>query len=99
MPEASSTVDLDDVRRLLAGVISDADAIARLQGESPLRGTLPDLDSLAVAHLLLAIEERHGVVIDIEDVDDEIFATPNTLRNFVQTLVDRRYGGSVRRLG
>ena len=85
-----SRVELVDVRRLLASVVGDERAVVRLDGHTPLRDALPDLDSLAVAHLLLAIEERHGLTIDLEDVDDTVFATPNALRDFIDSLLERR---------
>ncbi|MET0323525.1 MAG: acyl carrier protein [Duganella sp.] len=50
-----------------------------LTPESPLLGSLPQLDSMAVVGLLTALEEHFGIVIDDDDLHARHFATVATL--------------------
>lgn len=54
---------------------------------TPLLGSLPELDSMAILAVLTAIEERFGVHIDDDEIDGSIFATVGTLTAFVRTKV------------
>lgn len=85
-----SRVDIVEVRSLLSSVIDDDRALERLTTESPLYGAMPELDSIAVVNLLLAIEERFDVVVDDDEVEEALFATLGSLHAFVQGMVDRR---------
>jgi acyl carrier protein len=48
-----------------------------------LFGTLPELDSMAVAGLLTEIEDRLDIVIDDDEVDGELLETYGNLLAFV----------------
>ncbi|HET7709400.1 MAG TPA: phosphopantetheine-binding protein [Sphingomicrobium sp.] len=54
-----------------------------------LFGSLPEFDSMAVAHFLTAIEEKLGVIIEDDDVEAEDFATFGTLLAFAERLAAR----------
>ena len=58
-------------------------------GTTALFGALPELDSMAVATLLTAIEERLGVLIEDDDVEAEDFATFGRLLAFAERLALR----------
>ena len=51
---------------------------------TPLFGSLPELDSMAVLELLLALEDRFGITIDGEDVTAESFETLGSLTELVE---------------
>ena len=51
--------------------------------DTPLLGALPELDSMAVVALIAALEERFGFVVDDDEIDGAVFATPGTLADFV----------------
>lgn len=56
----------------------------RLQAQTPLLGALPELDSMAVLNLLLALEQQFDIRIADDEVRAEHFATVATLAMFVQ---------------
>lgn len=58
--------------------------VAALDAESGLFGTLPELDSMAVAGLLTEIEDRLDIVIDDDEVDGELLETYGNLLAFVR---------------
>ena len=60
-----------------------AERVADFNDETALFGSLPELDSMAVATLLTDLEDRLSIVIDDDDIDAEAFETFGTLRAFV----------------
>ncbi|MFO1412803.1 MAG: acyl carrier protein [Burkholderiales bacterium] len=73
------------VRELLRDVLSLGERADRLEPDSPLLGALPELDSMAVANLIAAIEDRFGVVVDDDEISGSTFETMGTLVAFVQS--------------
>ena len=55
-----------------------------LNGGSPLLGSIPELDSMAVVSILTALEERFGLMVDDDEVDSRTFASVASLTRFVQ---------------
>lgn len=56
---------------------------ADLAADTPLFGNLPELDSMAVATVLTALEDRFGILIDDDEVSGELFETVGSLAGFV----------------
>lgn len=54
-----------------------------LDASTPLFGELPELDSLGVVELAVALENRFGIQLDDEDFSGEVFQTIGTLTDFV----------------
>ena len=72
------------LRRVLGDVLGlSADHTAAITPETGLFGTLPELDSMAVAGLLTEIEDRLDIVIDDDEVDGELLETYGNLLAFV----------------
>ena len=61
---------------------------AAFTDDSGLFGTLPELDSMAVANLLTEVEDRLGIVIEDDELDGEMLETFGSLRAFVAQKVD-----------
>lgn len=81
--EAVETV----LRVLLADTLGlPPERIAAFSEQTALFGSLPELDSLAVAALLTGIEERFAVLINDEDVAAEDFATYGRLLAFARRI-------------
>jgi acyl carrier protein len=74
---------LDEVKATLIDVLSLGDAGQRLTADSPLLGSLPELDSMAVVSLIGALEERFGIAIDDDDLSASTFETLGSLADFV----------------
>jgi acyl carrier protein len=73
----------DIVRDVLRDVLSiDAKRAAAFDADTPLFGSLPELDSMAVAGLLTELEDRLGIMIDDDDVDGDLLATFGSLRDY-----------------
>jgi acyl carrier protein len=74
---------LDEVRSLIAEVLGITDRLGSLTESTALLGSMPELDSMAVAELIAAIEDRFGFELDEEDFTADIFDTIGSLSDFV----------------
>ena len=57
---------------------------APMDADTALLGSLPELDSMAVVNLLLALEEHFGITVHDDEIGARHFATVSTLADFVQ---------------
>ena len=78
-----------DVVAALRGVLGDVlglspDRTAAFDDTTPLFGTLPELDSMAVAGVLTELEDRLGITIEDDEVDGEMLETFGALRAFAE---------------
>ena len=83
MDVTASTIE--DVRAMVAETLGIGDRATSMDASTRLLGELPELDSLAVAELLAAIETRFGVEVDGADVSADVFETLGTLTAFVDS--------------
>lgn len=74
---------LHEMRELLGDVLQLGKRTTRLTADTRLFGSLPELDSMAVVLVVVAIEERYGIRFDPEEVRAETFATLGTLAALV----------------
>jgi len=79
---------LDQVRTVLGRVLQLGAKADTLDGRSPLLGALPELDSMAVVHVLTAIEEHFGIVISDDEISAQAFNTLGALAEFVESKLD-----------
>ena len=82
MTSESPSID-NLVREILRDVLGiSAERAASLDGDSGLFGSLPELDSMAVAGLLTELEDRLGIIIDDDEIETELLETFGGLRAF-----------------
>jgi len=74
---------LQEVKTLLIDVLNLGPAGESLNADSPLLGSLPELDSMAVVTLIGALEEHFGIMVDDDDISASTFATLGSLAQFV----------------
>lgn len=74
---------MDEVKAVLVELLELEDRADAIDASTPLLGELPELDSMAVLELVLALEERFGIAVDGEDVTADAFATLESLTAFV----------------
>ena len=63
---------------------------AQLTGATPLLGQMPELDSMAVVQLALAIERTFGITITDDDFGSDLFASVGSLCAYVEQRIDAR---------
>lgn len=52
--------------------------------ETRLMGDLPELDSMAVAYVVAAMEERFGIRVADDEISASVFATVGSLVTFIE---------------
>lgn len=82
---SSETAVQDGVIGVLADTLGIQERAASFDAETPLFGSLPELDSLAVLELVTSLEERFGFTMDDDEFEGEIFETVGSLSRFVAT--------------
>jgi acyl carrier protein len=88
-----------DIERTLRQVL---DSTLGLQGraggftrDTPLLGALPELDSMAVAYLITALEEQFGIAISDDEIDGAAFETFGALVQFTRRHVEEQTARAV----
>jgi len=75
---------LDEVKSLIGETLGIADRLDSMDASTRLLGSLPELDSLAVAELLTAIENRFSFEMDYADLTTDMLETVGTLVAYVK---------------
>lgn len=73
-----------EVLAVLDDVLSLKGRSASFRDDMPLITGLPELDSMAVANVLTALEERFGFAIDDDEIGAATFETLGSLVDFVR---------------
>jgi acyl carrier protein len=79
-----SASTLDGVKAIIIKTLGIADRADTLAVSTPLFGSIPELDSLAVVELAAALEEHFGFEIDDSEFTGDLFETIGTLAAFVE---------------
>lgn len=74
----------DHVRALLDDVLQLGGRVVHWTTLTPLMGSVPELDSMAVVGIITALEEDFGFAIADEEISADIFATFGSLTSFVE---------------
>ena len=83
MPANEQT--LNGVRAVLTRSLQLGNRGRALERSTALLGNLPELDSMAVVHVLAALEEQFGIIVEDDDVSAETFSTFGSLADFVES--------------
>lgn len=78
-----------EVLRILDETLSLAGrASSTFNGATPLLGSVPELDSMAVVSVITSLEDRFGFTIEDDDIDGQTFATVGSLVEFVSVKIN-----------
>jgi acyl carrier protein len=84
--ELNTATDLADVKAVLVETLDIEAQADDIHAATPLFGSLPELDSMAVVELMVALEERFDISFEDEGVTAEAFETLEALTAFVDRL-------------
>jgi acyl carrier protein len=80
---------IEEVRGVLDEALGLDGRSRQWDEDTVLLGNVPELTSLAVVNVLLALEERMGIVVADDEMDAEVFATLGNLARFVESKLVR----------
>ena len=74
----------EDIKTMLADVLSLGARKSQLNESTPLLGSIPELDSMAVVNVINVMEDRFGISINDDEISADTFATLGSLVAFVR---------------
>ena len=74
----------EDVREVLKTTLQIGERAHDIETDTPLLGNIPELDSMAFAMLITALEEHFDIFVDDDDISAETFETFGSLCDFVE---------------
>ncbi|MGE2731076.1 acyl carrier protein [Mycolicibacterium vaccae] len=79
-----TTDTLERVIEIIVTTLGIQDRTDTLDASTPLFNSMPELHSMAVVSLAVALEREFDLEIDDEDLTGEVFETIGTLADFVE---------------
>jgi acyl carrier protein len=79
-----SEATLDGVKKIIITTLGIEDRAETLEASTRLFNSMPELHSMAVVTLTVALEREFDLRIDDEDLTGEVFETIGTLADFVE---------------
>jgi len=74
---------VEEVKSVLGQVLRLGDRAQQFDARTPLFGSVPEFDSMAVVTVIGSIEDRFGIAIDDDEITAEVFETVGSLAEFV----------------
>ena len=74
---------LEVIKRILISTLQLGNEAAALNSNTPLLGSISELDSMAVVTVLTEIEEHYGIEVADDEVSADIFESVGALVEFV----------------
>jgi acyl carrier protein len=85
--QSDTQATFESVKEIVVITLGIEDRADDLVPESRLLGNLPELDSIAVVELLVALQNRFGIEIEDDEVVGDIFETLGQLTTFIDSKV------------
>ncbi|KAB2930928.1 MAG: acyl carrier protein [Candidatus Contendobacter sp.] len=80
-------VEFDEVKLLIGEILQLGDRVRAFELETPLLGSIPEFDSMAVLTLIHALEQQFGIQIADDEISAETFETVGRVYQFVHAKV------------
>ena len=75
---------IDGVKHVLQEALQLGDRVAAFEQSTPLFGSIPEFDSMAVVTVITGLEEQFDIEVDDDEISAEIFETLGSLTRFVE---------------
>ncbi len=73
-----------EVRNILSNTLGLDERKNTLTEESVLLGNIPELDSMTVVNVIIALEKHFNFTVDDDEISSSTFETLGNLTNFVE---------------
>lgn len=74
----------DHITSLLGEILQLGERAKMFGASTPLLGSLPELDSMAVATIIAGIEDRFDITVEDDELSADVFRTVGSLVEFVE---------------
>jgi len=75
---------LDEVRKVVGSSLQIHGRVQQMDAAAPFLGAVPELDSMAVASLIGALEEHFGITVEDDEIGASTFETLGSLALFIE---------------
>jgi acyl carrier protein len=75
---------LDEVKTVLGSALQLGERVRNMDESSALLGAVPELDSVAVVHVITALEKRFDITVADDEIGAATFETLGSLTRFVE---------------
>jgi acyl carrier protein len=75
---------IDEVKTILRETLQLGDRVNDFDTATPLLGSVPELDSMAVVMVITALEESFDFFVDDDEISAAMFETVGSLSEFVE---------------
>lgn len=72
-----------ELKKILADILGLSERVDAMEPDTILLGNIPELDSVAVVAILLAIEKRFSIAIKDDEISAKTFQTFGNLVDFI----------------
>jgi acyl carrier protein len=76
-------VNLEDTIEIVAEVLQLGQRAEAFGESTPLLGSIPEFDSMAVVSVITSIEDNFGITVEDDEVSADVFETLGSLHRFV----------------
>lgn len=73
-----------EIKKILNDVLGLGERLNAMESDTPLLGNIPELDSVAVITIILALEKNFYISIKDDEISAKTFNTLGALVNFVE---------------
>ncbi|UJP01944.1 MAG: phosphopantetheine-binding protein [Nitrosomonas sp.] len=80
----TNTSHTTEIKKILADTLGLDKRIDAIESDTILLGNIPELDSVAVVTIILALEKKFSIAIKDDEISAKTFATLGTLVGFVE---------------
>ncbi len=81
-------ITLEDIKEIIGSVLQLGSRVNEFNRETPLLGSIPEFDSMAVVSVITAMEDNFGIIVEDDEVSADIFETIGDLYDFVAEKID-----------
>lgn len=78
---------LDDVKKIVGNTLQIGDRAGQMDAATRLLGAVPELDSMAVVNVIVALEEHFGITVEDDEISASTFESLGSLVQFVEQKV------------
>lgn len=83
---------ITEIKKILTDTLGLGDRLNGMGPDMILLGNIPELDSVAVVTVILAIEKKFSIAIKDDEISAQTFATLGTLADFVENkMTEEKY--------
>ena len=75
--------NLEEVKQVLTDCLQLGERSRHFDASTPLLGSLPELDSMAVVTVITALEDHFGFTVQDDEISADTFETLGSLSRFV----------------